>query len=87
MDRAGHARLQPGLLLQDAQRPVGQQVHEPVDTGGQDQHGERHAQQRIDDGEGLAGVRQGRGVAISCQRKRRVRQYMEGEAQIEDGEP
>lgn len=64
VDNGGRPRLHP-RALQDADRSQDQRVHEPLDAGGEHQHGERDSYQGVDDGEGLPSVRQRSGVAIT----------------------
>jgi len=63
----GHARLH-AAALQVADGHDDQRVHDPLDAGGKHQHGEGDSDQGVEDGEGLARVRQGSGITVTCGR-------------------
>lgn len=59
----------PGIhawALQEADGSEYERVHEPLNAGGQHQHGEGNANESVDDGEGLPCVRQRSVVTITC---------------------
>lgn len=64
MDDGGRTRLHP-RAVQEADGSEDQRVHEPLDAGGEHQHGEGDADQSIEDGEGFPSVGQRSGVTIT----------------------
>lgn len=69
----GRGSLIQARSVQDAHRRHHQRVHELLHAHGQHQHGEGHADQRVEDGEGLASVGERSGVAITWRATRRTR--------------
>lgn len=64
VDDGGRARLHP-RTVQEADGSEDQRVHEPLDAGGEHQHGEGDADQSVEDGEGFPSVGQRSGVTIT----------------------
>lgn len=64
VDDGGRTRLHP-RTVQEADGSEDQRVHEPLDAGGEHQHGEGYADQSIEDGEGFPSVGQRSGVTIT----------------------
>lgn len=64
VDDGGRPRLHT-RTLQEADGSEDQRVHDPLDAGGEHQHGEGDSDQRVEDGESFASVRQRSGVTIT----------------------
>lgn len=70
----GRGPLLHARSVEEADRSQDQRVHELLHADGEHQHGERHSNQRVEDGEGFSSVRQRSGVTITWRwRKSRVR--------------
>lgn len=64
VEHGGRPRPQT-QALQEADGAEDQRLHEPLDAGGEHQHGEGDSYQGIEDGEGLPSVGQRSGVAVT----------------------
>lgn len=75
VDDGGRPRLDARTLY-EADRSEDQGVHEPLDAGGEHQHGEGDSDQGVEDGEAFSSVRQRSGVTITW-RLRKVTDQLE----------
>lgn len=71
VDHGGRPRLH-AWTLKEADWSENQRVHEPLDAGGEHQHGEGDSYQGIEDGESLSSVRQRCGLTITWKYRKRT---------------
>lgn len=70
MDDGHHLLGETPADVEVEDRPAGDVDGDTLDHRRQEQEGERNADDRVDDAEGLSSVRQGHGVAITCMGRR-----------------